>query len=411
MNNPLLLLSIIAAVGLFAAMGARALRAPQVVGYVVVGVLLGGVFGIVKPSQVVGLDVVSAAALGIIGFVIGSELAWKKLRRIGRAIIAILLCESLGALVLVMLGVWVITHNWPLALILGSLASATAPAGTVDVLQEYRASGPLTTTVYAIVGLDDVVSLLAFGFCLPLARSMLAGTHDFSVGSVLLVPLEEIGCSIGLGLAIGLIGALLGRMMKASAEMLVLALSMIFLTSGLCTQWHLSLILANMAAAIVLVNAVPLFCGKIVKVLGEFAAPIYVVFFVLVGARLDFHDLKAIGLTGVAVGGAYILLRTAGKWFGSMMGGRIGHAQPVVTKYLGFGLFSQAGVAIGLAIATSHELARVGTPEALSTGAKVIAIITATTFVVQVIGPPFIKYAIFKAGEGRMPTQSSGGPK
>jgi hypothetical protein len=278
----------------------------------------------------------------------------------------------------------------------------------VDVLQEYRASGPLTTTIYAVVGLDDVVALLAFGFCLPLARNMLAGTHDFSVGSVLLVPLGEIGLSVAVGVGVGLVGSLLGRVLRTSAEMLILTLSMIFFCSGACIEWHLSLILANMAMAIVLVNAVPRLCGKMVAVLRDFSAPIYVVFFVLVGARLDAHYLKAMGLVGIAVGVAYIACRTAGKWLGSIFGARLGRAAPVVAKYAGFGLFSQAGVAIGLALAASTELAAIGSVEAARTGANIIAIITATTFIVQILGPPFLKYAIFRAGEAKVPGRPPG---
>jgi Kef-type K+ transport system membrane component KefB len=173
----------------------------------------------------------------------------------------------------------------------------------------------------------------------------------------------------------------------------------------------LSLILANMAMAIVLINAMPQLCGKMVRAVSGFSAPIYVVFFVFVGARLDPHYLKLMGLTGVAAGVGYVVLRTAGKWLGSMLGGKLGHAAPVVTKYLGFGLFSQAGVAIGLALATSSELARLGTEAASNTAQDVIAIITATTFVVQVVGPPFTKYAIFKAGEAKEPDRPSGGAR
>ncbi len=411
MNNSLLVVAIVGVVGLFAAMGARRIRAPQVVGYVVVGVLLSAVLGVIGPGDVARMGVISSAALGMIGFIIGSELAWSKIRRVRRAVVWILLLESLGALTLVMTGVWLITGNWPLALILGALASATAPAGTVDVLQQYKASGPLTTMMYAIVGLDDAMALLAFGFCLPLARNMLAGTHDFSVVSIVLVPLKEIGLSVAIGVVVGLVGSMLARVLRTSSEMLILTLSMIFLCTGLCSEWHLSLILANMAMAIVLVNAMPRLCGKMVSVVSGFSAPIYVVFFVFVGARLDPHYLKLMGLTGIAAGVGYVVLRTAGKWLGSMLGGKLGHAAPVVTKYLGFGLFSQAGVAIGLALATSSELARIGTEAASNTAQDVIAIITATTFVVQVVGPPFTKYAIFRAGEAKEPDRPSGGAR
>jgi NhaP-type Na+/H+ or K+/H+ antiporter len=407
MKSPLLILAIAGVFGLYAAMGARRIRTPQVVGYVVIGVLLGAVLGLIKPTAVADLGVVSSIALGIIGFVIGSELEWAKLRRIGRAILSILLFESLGALFLVMTAVYLVSHNWPLALILGALASATAPAGTVDVLQEYRASGPLTTTLYAVVGLDDVMALLAFGFCMPLARNMLAETHDFSVGAVLFEPLREIGLSLAVGIGIGLVGSLLARLLRSGAEMLALTLSMIFACAGLCDQWHLSLILANMSMAVVLINFVPRLCGRMVGVLRDFSAPIYIVFFVLVGARLNPHDLKGMGLLGIAVGAAYVACRTAGKWLGAILGAKVGRAAPVVVKYTGFGLFSQAGVAIGLALASSHELERFG-PSAASTGHDIIAIITVTTFIVQIIGPPFIRHAIIRAGEARVPVHTSG---
>jgi NhaP-type Na+/H+ or K+/H+ antiporter len=407
MKNPLLVLAVAGVFGLYAAMGARRIRTPQVVGYVVIGVLLGAVVGLIKPPVVASLGLISSVALGIIGFVIGSELEWAKLRRIGRAILSILLFESLGALVLVMLAVWLVSGNWPLALILGALASATAPAGTVDVLQEYRASGPLTTTLYAIVGLDDVMALLAFGFCMPLARTMLAQSHDFSVSAVLIEPLQEIGLSAAVGIGIGVVGSLLSRLLKSGAELLALTVSMILGCTGLSTELHLSLILANMTMAVVLINFVPRLCGRMVNALREFSAPIYIVFFVLVGARLNPHDLKGMGLVGVAVGAAYVACRTAGKWLGSILGAKVGRAVPVVVKYTGFGLFSQAGVAIGLALASSHELEPFG-PAAAATGHDIIAIITATTFVVQIIGPPFIRHAIIRAGEAKAPVHASG---
>jgi hypothetical protein len=271
----------------------------------------------------------------------------------------------------------------------------------VDVMDEYHSRGPLTTTIYAIVGLDDVLSLLAYGFCLPLARNLLVGGHDFSAGAVLLEPLREIGLSLAVGIGAGLVGSLLSRLLRTTAEMLVLSVAMILFTTGMCAQLGLSLILANMAMGIVLINSVPRLCERMVNVLREFSPPIYVVFFVFVGARLDARYLKTMGLMGLVVGAAYLVFRTGGKWLGSIAGAKIGRAAPVVAKYAGFGLFSQAGVATGLALAANHELARVGTPAALATGADVIAIIMATTFVVQIIGPPCVKYAIFKAGEAK----------
>ena len=104
--------------------------------------------------------------------------------------------------------------------------------------------------------------------------------------------------------------------------------------------------------------------------------------------------LPQMGLIGIF----YILLRTAGKFGGTWFGAKISNAAASVKKYLGFALFSQAGVAIGLAISASHELAACGENGVLL-GQLAINVITATTFIVQLIGLPFVKFAIVKAKE------------
>jgi len=404
MNGALLVLAVAVLAGLYGAKGARRFKTPQVVGYVIAGVVVGpSILGLLKKSDIAQMDLVSEVALGIIGFIVGSELSLKKVKEVGKAICYIVCLEAMGALLLVLAGTYLLTRDMPLALILGALAAATAPAGTVDVLQEYKARGRLTTILYAVVGLDDAISVIAFGFCLPLAIAILSGTHHFSVMQVLMEPLKEISLSVVLGAAVGLSLTVLSRHMRTPPEQMVLALGSVLLCCGLAVRWHLSLILANMTSAFLFVNLDPHRCGRASHELSMFATPIYVIFFVLVGARLDVSLLPKMGVLGLC----YVALRTLGKWSGAYSGARLARADEKVRKYIGLGLFSQAGVAIGLALMTHHELNKIGTAAASHLGAKIIMLITATTLVVQIIGPPFLKYAIVKSGEaGKLPDGS-----
>lgn len=392
--NDLLLLGIVLIFGLCGAKGIKALRFPQVVGYVLAGVFLGpSALRLLSLEKAGRYDVLSFVALGIIGFIIGSELALRKLKGLGKAIAWIVPMEASWALLLVGLGSYLLTRNAPLSILLGALASATAPAGTVDVLQEYKARGPVTTTLYAIVGLDDAFALMAYGFCLPLAESMLAGV-PMNLMTVLVKPLREIALSIGLGALMGVVALLPAGRLRLRSEILAFSLGMIFLASGLAVKLRLSLILSTMSMAVVMVNLRHRICRRIADTLSEFAVPIYICFFVLVGGRLNIALLPKMGVIGLA----YIALREAGKYFGTYLGATLGRADEKVRRYAGFGLFSQAGVAIGVALSIYHELSRLG-EVGVELGRYIITLITATTLVIQLIGPPFVKLAVFKSGE------------
>lgn len=392
--NDLLELAILLLFGLYAAKGAKVLRTPQVVGYVLAGVILGpSVIGLLSLEGSLRYDIVTSVTLGIIGFVVGSELAARNLRGLGRAIAWIVPLEAGLALLLVSLGTYALTHNAPLSILLGALASATAPAGTVDVLQEYKAKGPVTTTLYAVVGLDDAFSLISYGFCLPLAKLFISG-EPISLQGVLLNPLREIALAIALGGAAGVMVILPVRWLRHRNELLAFTLGALLLISGLAVKFHLSLILATMSMGVTMVNLRYTMCRRMIGVLNDFDPPIYVLFFVLVGGRLDISLLPKMGLVGLA----YIVLRESGKYLGTYLGATIGKADPKVRKYAGLGLFSQAGVTIGLALSIYHELIQAGSQNA-ELGKYVIMVITATTFVVQIVGAPFVKLAIVKAGE------------
>lgn len=368
---------------------------PQVVGFIVIGVILGPSFlNLVPLTLSQELIFISELALGLIGFDIGSHLLFGELRQLGHSIIFILLFEAIGTFLLVTTGIYVLTQSLHTALIFGALASATAPAATVDVLAEYDAKGPLTTSLLAVVGMDDALALVLYSIAAAFAESLLAQSGPPSLLQIMELPLIEIGGSLLLGVGLGLVLDHLMCRMKIQHDAMAVSIGFVFLAVGLSEAFGFSLILTTMVLGMVVVNR----CaehGRHVRYTIEQAGPvIYVLFFTLVGARFQIGLLPTMGLLGIT----YIVLRSTGKFLGAWLGGTVGGAEPVVRNNLGLGLLSQAGVAIGLALASAERFFIYG-PEGQALGAVIINVITATTFVVQIVGPISVKFAISRAGE------------
>jgi Kef-type K+ transport system membrane component KefB len=393
--NILTVVGLIIAVSFLGSKLFQRLGIPQVVGFIVIGVILGPSLLNVVPLQLSEqLIFVSEIALGLIGFDIGSHLLFGELRRLGRSILFILLFEAVGTFILVTLGIYLLVQSWYTALIFGALASATAPAATVDVLAEYDAKGPLTTTLLAVVGMDDALALVLFSIAAAFAESLLASAGPPSLLQVLELPLLEIGGSLILGVGMGLLLDRIMCRMKVQHDAMAVSIGFVLLCVGLSEALGFSLILTTMILGMVVVNRCPEH-GRHIRFTIEQAGPvIYVLFFTLVGARFQISLLPSMGLVGLA----YVLLRSSGKFLGAWVGGYLGGAEPTVRDNLGLGLLSQAGVAIGLALASSRRFSVYG-DEGQALGALVINVITATTFVVQIAGPICVKLAIRRAGE------------
>ncbi len=390
----LLLIGIILIMGQVGARLLRLIKIPQVVGFILMGVLLGkSALNLVKPET---LSAVTGLALGLIGFTIGSQLRYAQLRKMGRSILMISFFEAFGAFLLVALSVWALTGHLFQGLVFGALASATAPAATVDVLEEYRCKGVFTTTLLAVVGIDDGIALLIFGFAVPFSKVLFSPEAVSGIGAYLIEPLVELGGSAFVGIVLGFVFARILKWFSLRADMLSVSLALVLIASGLAQQFHLSLIMTNMIMGITIGNLSPRGTRRIAETISNFTPPIYILFFALVGARLDVRLLPVMGVLGVI----YILARAAGKFGGAYLGATLAGSPDSVRKYMGLALFSQAGVAIGLAIAASTDFATTGS-EGAAFGTLVINTITATTFVVQMVGPSFTRIAVFKAGEAR----------
>ncbi len=371
-------------------------KIPQVTGYLIVGVILGrSLLNLWTPEMIETFTPFVQLALGLIGFMIGSELKLDFFRKRGRSIYSILILEGLMTFFVVGAVVTLVTKKFYLGLLFGALASATAPAATVDVLWEYKTRGPLTSTLLAIVALDDVLALILYGFSSAFAKSLINHEH-FSILHTLEAPFIEIGLAVLVG-AVG--GVLLQRLIyfiRQRERILPFSLGVILLTIGTAIHFKLDLILSSMLLGLTLVNLAPVESKEIIEAIKRFSPPIYILFFVLVGARLDLSLMLGPGVAFLV--GVYVISRTVGKISGAYIGGLIGRAPAAVRKYLGFCLFSQAGVAIGMSISIYHHLSHLG-PEAAEIGLLIVNVIVITTFIVQIIGPPSVRLGVAKAKE------------
>jgi len=355
------------------------LRIPQVVGYIAIGVMIGeSGFKIIDHDAIMALRPFSYFALGLIGFMIGGELQKNVILRYGKQFINILLFEGASAFLTVsvlvgvigsfLLGDWKL--SWSIGLLLGAIASATAPAATTEVLREFKTRGPLTRTVLGIVAMDDGLALLLFAIASSIAGRLIDNAQAGGILRTFIHPLYEIGGSVIIGLLSGFILNKLLRKYVEQARLLAFSLGTILIVLGLALAAHFDMLLAAMTLGVVVVNFIPRKSKEVFKLVGEFTPPVYVLFFVLVGAKLNISHLT---LPIVLLGCIYLIGRSLGKAIGANFGARISRAPKSVQKYLPLCLFSQAGVAIGLSILAGHYF-----PGEI--GNSVIIIITARSY-------------------------------
>jgi len=370
------------------------LRLPGVVGYLIAGLVFGpSVLRVFSTDMLNQLSVFTGFALSLVAFIIGSEMKISTLREMGSGIGVITILESFGAFLLVTAGVYLLTRKLYVALIFGAMAPASAPAGTVAVLQECKAKGRLTNALYAVVGLDDGLAIMIFAVSVALAKLLLTGSA-ISAAAILEGPIFEILGSILLGCVIGVPAGYFIHRVSGERNVLVAALGGILLCTGIANFFHLSLILANLSLGMTFVNLFSTANQKAYKAVETISLPAYIIFFFLAGARLEIGLLPSMGLLGLV----YVLCRIVGLTGGAFLGATLSKQGEVIRKYLGLGILSQAGVAIGLAVLAAGEFASLG-EGGRALAAAVINTIAATTILFEVIGPIGTRFAISRAGE------------
>jgi len=395
--NLALLFGLIVLGGTFGARLSQKIHIPQVVGCIVVGVILGDVLGLITTHTIEKLEPFTMFALGIIGFMIGGELRGEVFRKYGRQFFIILFSQGIGAFVLVAAGCgllgYLILDSWPIAialgLVFGAIASATAPAATVNVLWEYKTRGPLTAAILAIVALDDALALLLYRAAATGAKAIVGGAMVDSVFKTTIILFGEILGAVALGCIAGVFLFYLLKFVKGEDKILEFALACLLLVVGVSMIPKIDPILPAMTLGITIANLMPRQSKATFGLVSKFSPPIYVSFFVLAGAHMEFGHLnKWLILMTIA----FTVYRAIGKVVGSWIGAKWSDAPASVQKYLGICLLPQAGVAIGLAILSGRNFE----PE---TGRIIIMVVMSATFIMEILGPMLVKAGVKRAGE------------
>lgn len=386
------------------------LRIPQVIGYIVIGLIVGqSGLGIIGTDHVEALEPFNLFALGIIGFLVGGELQLATFRKYARQFIAILIGEGVAAFLLVSIPstllMYAVLHDWATALavgvVFGAISAATDPASTMDVLWEYRAQGVLTTAIVAIVALDDALAMALYGLGTGVAQMLTSGTADLG-REALKVGVEIFG-ALALGAAFAFILRFMLGWIHQTERNVALAVGLILLAISISATYNMDVILATMMLGFCVTNLEPRRSKDLFALLRNVAVPIYVLFFVLVGARLGITKMP-LWLWGLVA--IYVVGRSIGKVAGAALGGTATRSPRVVSNYLGMGLFAQGGVAVGLSIMASTHLGTIRVSDTMSLGDVVIFGVTTTTLILQFLGPPLVKLAVRLADEaGRNVTE------
>jgi NhaP-type Na+/H+ or K+/H+ antiporter len=371
------------------------LNIPRIVGYVAIGIVLGPLLGTISPKTIRDLEPFNMFALGIIGFLIGGELKRDIFVKFGRQVTAILLFEGLMAFFLV--GTLSFATTWyfsdwktglAVGVIFGAICAATDPASTMSVLWEYKSRGSLTSMLIAIVALDDALALILYAVCVSVA-GVVVGHEEAGFFGALFSSFYEIFGSLAIGVAAGI---LLNWILKRTNEperVLIFSISSALLIIGVAITRRLDVIISSMALGATLTNIGSRKVLSSFKLVSSFSAPVYVLFFVLVGARLRVVNfgMQVVILAGVYITGS-IVGKTTGAWFGAVYS----KAAPVIRKYLGFCLYQQGTIAIALLLVASQKFEG-------QLRDTMLSVIISGVFVLQLIGPVFVKIGSKKAGE------------
>jgi Kef-type K+ transport system membrane component KefB len=412
-QHPLFTVGIMLVMGYFIGTLAEKIKLPEITGFILAGLIMGStVTGIVPHHMEESLKVVTEVALGLIALTIGGEFYWAKLKRMGKEVVIITIIQIVLTFGAVTFGLLVFKMPLPFAMLLGAIASATAPAATVAIVQSLRAHGIFIDYLYGVVALDDAGCVILFSIIFAIASGMLmgnaavveaaghvAGSSYFGHGGAAVIghALLEVFMSIIVGIISGIIVHFSTWKKQNTNEIMIITIGIVFLFTAVAVIFKLSPLLTNMAAGAVIIN----FSAKnhrIFRALEPFTPPIYALFFVIAGTELNPAVLiqKDILIFGMV----YIVLRAIGKYGGVYIGCRVSKVKSLITNHLGLCMLPQAGVAIGLVLMIQaspimHSLS----PEQILMVDRMVNIVLLSVFVNELVGPPVSRYAIIKGNE------------
>lgn len=408
----LLSLSIALLAGLMLSRVAKLLNLPAVTAYLVAGILIGPfLLGALEIPHMPTLgfssadiasekySLLSSVALGFIAFSIGNEFRIPQLKKIGKQATVIGIFQALITTLIVdaaLIGLhFAIQDKLSIsaAIVLGAIATATAPAATLMVVRQYKAKGPLTDILLPVVALDDAVGLVVFAASFGVAKSLSLG--DVKILNIILEPILEVVLSLLLGFVMGLLFTFFERFFHSRSKRLAMSVTFVLLTVALSMlKFEIFGIHVAFSPLLVCMMLGAVFCNicdfseELMDRIDRWTAPIFILFFVLSGAELDLSVFGSISI--VLIGVVYIISRSAGKCLGAYTSAKSVHCSENIVKYLGITLLPQAGVALGMAM------------QAKTLGAEGHIVASITLFAVliyELVGPLLTKIALTKAGD------------
>ena len=387
---------------------------PAVTGYLIAGVLIGpyclGALGEVLNITGLGFNtmeyvehfgIISDVALGFIAFSIGNEFRLSQLRQIGKQATIIAIFQAITATILVDLALVGLSFilgpdKLPVsvAITLGAVATATAPAATLMVVRQYKAKGKLTDILLPIVALDDAVGLIVFAVSFGIAKGMISGTTD--IYSIVFNPLIEIVLSLVLGAIMGFLLSQAEKFFHSRSKRLSVSVTAVILTVAVTMLkfevGHIHIGFSSLLTCMMLGTIFCNFCEsseELMDRVDRWTTPLFILFFVISGAELELNVFLDIAIVGIGV--VYIIFRSLGKYFGAMASAKAVKCDDNIVKYLGITLLPQAGVALGMSV-TAQQL---GAYE----GGLVRNIILFSVLIYELVGPMLTKWALTRAGE------------
>ena len=385
----------------------KRLNLPAVTAYLVAGLLLGPFclgrlnipgFGFQNLEQVEVLNIVTQTALGFIAFTIGNEFRLHQLKAMGSSAIIIGTLQAVITTVVVdiiLIGLHFCFPEMisvPVAITLGAIASATAPAATLMVVRQYKADGPLTRLLMLVVAIDDAVGLVLFSVSFGIATALSNG--QVSVLAVVVEPLLEIVLSLGLGSLMGWCLNWVEQFFHSRSKRMTISVAFVLLTVGLsAVHFEIGGVHCGFSLLLVCMMTGTMFCNicptseELMERVDNWVMPLNVLFFVISGAELDL-EILAQPVT-IIVGVIYILARSAGKYYGAAVSCKLTKQSNPITDNLGITLLPQAGVALGMAM----------TAASLENGALARNVVLFAVLVYELVGPTLTKRSLLAVGE------------
>lgn len=383
-------------------------KLPSVTAYLIAGVLIGpycignlGLHGLgfTTAESVESLSLISQVALGFIAFSIGNEFRLDDLKHTGKQAFVIGILQAMVATLFVDVALIALSQFYPnvitvpQAIILGAIATATAPAATLMVVRQYKAHGPLTKLLLPIVALDDAVGLVVFAVSFGIAKTMVSGNFDLI--SIILTPIIEIACSLILGAIMGWVLTQLEKLFNSNTNRLNLTIGVVLLTASLSMMKfeiggihiQFSSLLTCMMLGTIFCNICPL-SHDLMGAADKWTSPIFALFFVISGAELELGVFTSASI--VLIGVIYIIFRSLGKYFGTFISAKATKCSSAICKYLGITLFPQAGVALGMCTLAMQ----IGEQGNLVKNITLFAVL-----IYELFGPVFTRMALTAAGE------------